>query len=388
MKKQKMIAILLVLAFMTTIVVACADQPPAATDAPAAAPAPADAPAAAPADAPAAAPADGTAAAPTAVGIHGSPDDTYYFLPFISEVEYWWPVYAGFKQAAASLGVQAHFVESPGFDAQVQLDAFEQILARNPTGILLCPIFPEIFVEPINRAIAQGVAITIFATDSPESNRLAFITSDNYFEAQFAARQLASEVGGVGQFMTLRNPGQLNHDIRVDEFIRTIEAEFPGIEIVADLPSNQDPDAAYTAVMTTAQQFPDLNGVFMPEAASGIGAGRASVELGGAIRILCVDVSEPVLDMIKAGQVWGAINPDQGTQGWWGMMLTFALANPQMFDFMNHRVGLGENPTFIPFMDNGLNIVTQENVDYYYMDAYLARLGYSSLAELLGPHIP
>jgi len=368
-KKARLIAILLTLALMTAVAAGCA-QDPAPVD-----PGPAD-------------PGPGSTGPREAVGIHGSPDDTYYMLAFMTEAEYWWPVYAGFKQAAASLGVQCYYFESLAYDPQVQLDAFEQILSRNPTGILLCPIFPEIFIEPINRAIDQGVAIVVFATDSPDSNRPAFITSDNVFEAQFAARQLAASVGGRGQFMTLRNPGQLNHDIRVDKFIETINNEFPGIEIVADVPTNQDANNAYNAVMSTAQQYPGLNGVFMPEAQSGMGAARASAELNRDINILCVDVSEPVLDMIKSGEVWGAINPDQGTQGWWGMMLTFAVANPDLFNFMNHRAGMGQNPTFIPFMDNGLNIVTQDNVDYYYIDAYLARLGYNSLQELLAPHIP
>jgi len=323
-----------------------------------------------------------------AVGLHGSPDETFYMIQFLSGAEYWWPVYAGFKQAGALLGVQTTYVECPEYDAQAQLDVFEQVLARNPTGIMIAPIFPDIFVEPINRAIDQGVAVITFGTDSPESNRSAFITSDNVFEGQFAARQLAEEVGGVGKFMTLRNPGQLNHDIRVDVFRQTIEEEFPGIVLVDDVPTNMDVEAAYNAVMTVAAMHPDLNGVFMPDAQNGMGAARASVELGGNIRVLCVDTSETVLDMIQAGEIWGTLNPDQGMQGFWGMMLLFVSANPDLIEPMNHRKSFGLNPVFIPFMDNGLNVVTAENAAYFYIDAYIERLGYNSLAELLAPHVP
>lgn len=356
--KTKLFAILLVLALLTAIAAGCG-QP--------------------------------TTSAPPSeevTGFRGTPDQSYYMIQFVTGVEYWFPVYAMFKHAAMQLGVQAHYVETIEYDAQRQLDVFEQILAMNPTGILFCPINPDIFVEPINRAIAQGVAIVTYATDSPDSNRHAFITSDNVFEGQFAARKLAEEIGYSGKLMTLCNPGQLNHDIRVEVFIKTIEDEFPNIELVANLPSNQDVEVAYTHVMTVAQMHPDLAGVFMPEANSGMGAARASQELGGKIRVLCTDVNDAILDMIKAGQIWGAINPDQGMQGYWGMLLTFVSANPQLIEPMNHRKAFGENPLFIPFMDNGLNIVTAETADYYYIDNYLKVLGVGSVDELLSSYIP
>ena len=323
-----------------------------------------------------------------AIGIHGSPDESYYMINFVSGVEYWFPVYAMFKQAGKQLGVQTYYTACPEYDAGRQVDVFEQTLAKNPTGIFLSPITAEAFKDPIDKAVASGVAVVTFASDSPDSARNAYITSDNVREGQFAARQMAADMGGTGIIMTLRNPGQSNHDIRVDTFRATIEAEFPGIQLVDDVPTNQDVEAAYTAVMTVSQKYPDLGGVFMPEASSGMGAARASKELGGNIRVLCVDVNETILDMIKAGDIWGAINPDQGMQGYWGMLLTFVAAHPELVDPMTHKKANGENPTFIPFMDNGLNIVTQDNADYYYVDKYAESLGYSSIDEMLSPHIP
>ncbi len=311
----------------------------------------------------------------------GAPDEVYHMLVFVTGVEYWIPVYEMFKECGKQLGVKTVYSGTPEYDINKELTVFEQVVATNPTGIYLCPMQPDPFIEPINRAIESGIAITTFATDSPKSNRQIFITSDNVREGTYAANRLAEEIGGKGKLAVLRNPGQLNHDIRCDTFIKTIEENWPDIQIVGDVASNQDPEKAYQAVLTMAQKDPDLGGVFMPEANSGMGAAQAADELGGKIKVLCCDVNKQILDMIKAGQIWGAINPNQGMQGYFGMLTLFVTAHPELVDPMNEDKAMGKNPVTLPFVDNGLSIVTAENVDYYYLDKYLERRGSKGVAE-------
>lgn len=311
----------------------------------------------------------------------GSPDEVYHMLVFVTGVEYWIPVYEMFKECGKQLGVKTVYSGTPEYDINKELTVFEQVVATNPTGIYLCPMQPDPFIEPINRAIDSGIAITTFATDSPKSNRQIFITSDNIREGTYAANRLAEEIGGKGKLAVLRNPGQLNHDIRCDTFIKTIKENWPDIKIVGDVASNQDPEKAYQAVLTMAQKDADLGGVFMPEANSGMGAAQAAEELGGKIKVLCCDVNKQILDMIKAGKIWGAINPNQGMQGYFGMLTLYVTAHPDLVDPMNEDKAMGKNPVTLPFIDNGLSIVTAENVDYYYLDKYLERRGSKGVEE-------
>ncbi len=320
-------------------------------------------------------------AAETKSAFMGAPGETYHMLVFVTGVEYWIPVYEMFKECGKQLGVKTVYSGTPEYDINKQLTVFEQVIATNPTGIYLCPMQPDPFIEPINRAIDQGIAVTTFATDSPKSNRQIFITSDNVREGTYAATRLAEEIGGKGKLAVLRNPGQLNHDIRVDTFIKTIKENYPDITIVGDAASNQDPEKAYQAVLTMAQKDPDLGGVFMPEANSGMGAAQAAKELGGTIKVLCCDVNKQILDMIKAGEIWGAINPNQGMQGYFGMLTLFVTAHPELVDPMNEDKAMGKNPVTLPFVDNNLSIVTKENVDYYYLDKYLERRGSKGVEE-------
>ncbi len=365
---KKVLALMLAL-MLTLSLVACAS-----TEAPAAE-----------GDAPAA---EGDAPAAAGTGIYGSADETYYMNVPVSGVEYWFPVYAAFKEAGNMLGVNTVYGGTTEYDANLQVEAFNQMLAQNPTGIMVHPINAEPFLEPINRAVESGVAVITFASDSPDSLRSAYITSDNVQEGTAAARAIGDALGGEGGVMTCVNPGQTNHDIRTSTFKAVIEAEYPNMEFLIEAPTNQDPDAAYEAVMTEGQRSPHLAGIFTPEASSAIGAAQAAKELGTGILVMCADVNETVLDMLKTGDMFGAINPDQGNQGFWGMMLLFMSAHPEMVNFMSYKEDAGMNPISIPFMDNGLDIVNAENADSYYIGNYVEKCGYSSLDEMLAPGGP
>ena len=122
------------------------------------------------------------------------------------------------KEAANALGVQAYYMGTPEWDSSAQADVFNQIMALDPTGILLHPTDGDAFVDPINSAIADDVQVVTFAADSPDSNRTAYVTSDNNKEGSTAAKEVAEEIGGEGSILVMRNPGQTNHETR-DSFL-------------------------------------------------------------------------------------------------------------------------------------------------------------------------
>ena len=130
-------------------------------------------------------------AAPAAVGLHGKSSDVYVMNVMVSGVEYWFPVYEMMKQLGRELGVKTRYSGTPEYDVNKQLASFEQELARKPAGILLHPMNPDPFIEPINRAVAMGIPVVTFAADSPNSKRSSFITSDNDREGSQAADAIA-----------------------------------------------------------------------------------------------------------------------------------------------------------------------------------------------------
>lgn len=309
------------------------------------------------------------------------PGEKYVMNVMVSGVEYWFPVYEMFKQAGKQLGCETAYTGTPEYDVNKQIASFDQALAQNPAGILVHPMNSDPFIEPINRAIGQGTAVVTFAADSPLSKRISFITSDNIREGTYAADAIATKLGGKGEYAVLENPGQDNHDKRVTAFIDRMKAKWPDMKLVGRAASNQDPTKAYQGLMSIVQANPNLAAVFMPEANSAIGAAQANKESGGTILVMCADVNANILDMIKAGEVFGSINPNQGMQGYMGFMLLWLAKHPELIDPMNDAKRAGFNPMSIPFVDNGLSIVTAENADDFFWDKYLKRRGTKGIEE-------
>jgi len=309
------------------------------------------------------------------------PGEKYVMNVMVSGVEYWFPVYEMFKQAGRQMGCETAYTGTPEYDVNKQIATFDQALAQKPTGILVHPMNSDPFIEPINRAVEQGVAVVTFAADSPNSKRVSYITSDNIAEGTYAADAIAKSLGGKGEYAVLENPGQDNHDKRITAFNARMAAKWPDMKLVGRAASNQDPTKAYQAVLSLAQANPNLAAVFMPEANSAIGAAQAAKEAGGKIKVMNADVNANILDMIKAGQIYGAVNPNQGMQGYMGFMLLWLAAHPDLIDPMNDAKRAGANGMKVPFVDNGFSIVTAENADDFYWDKYLKRRGTKGIEE-------
>lgn len=311
----------------------------------------------------------------------GSEDETYYMVVMVSGAEYWAPVYEMFKEAGKQLGVKTAYAGTPEYDVNKEIAVFNQVLAKKPAGIFVHPMNPDAFVEPINRAVEMGIPVVTFAADSPNSKRQAYITSDNVKEGYFAADTICEEIGGKGEVAVLENPGQDNHDLRVKSFIERVETNWKDVKVVGRAASNQDANKAYNSVLTMAQANPELKAIFMPEATSAMGAAQAAVELDTGIKVVCCDVNAKVLDMIKAGEIWGSLNPNQGMQGYFGMLSLFVAGHTDLVDPMTDYQQTGANPVSLPYIDNGLTIVTKENADFYYLDKYLERRGSKGVEE-------
>jgi ribose transport system substrate-binding protein len=299
------------------------------------------------------------------------PGETYIMNVMVSAHPYWVPVYQGFKQAAEAMGCETIFSGTPDYDITKQIASFEQDLVKQPAGILLHPMQSDPFIEPINRAIDSGVEVVTFAADSPNSERSAYITSDNVTEAKFAADEIVKQIGDSAEYAVLENPGQSNHDLRVTALIDYMKEHYPNMTLVGRQATNQDSNAAYRATASILQANPNLGALWIPEAGSAEGAVAAVLEAKADVLIMHADITPTTLEHIKAGNIHMSLNPNQGVQGFMGFVATFMAAHSEMFDPFNDYKVSGYNPMQIPFIDNGFAVITKDNADAFDLNAYM-----------------
>ncbi len=295
----------------------------------------------------------------------GSKLDSYFICVFRKDTYYWEGVYKGFKAAGDQLGVRTVFEGCNEYEENAQLRVFEQIVAKRPKGIALSPINPEIFKEAIDKAVAAGIKVVCFASDSPNSKRSTLITSDNIKEATAAADFIAEKLAGKGEIGIIERPYQSNHAKRVNAFIESISEKYPNLKVVAR--ENADGDEAKSARIAKKMidQNPNLSFIFCVAGIEGRGAGVGVKESGKPVKVFCFDADPPVIDMVKDGTIYAVIQPNAVNQGYWSMMSLYVEANGLVNPVSDWKKS-GKSP--LPsLIDNGFDVVTKENGDDFYV---------------------
>lgn len=297
--------------------------------------------------------------------LDSDPNDEYYMCTFYQGADYWKGVYQGFKQAGDALGVKTFYLGCDDGDAAKQVAVFEQIVAKKPKGIALSPTVADAFVEPINKAMEQGIAVMCFAADSPASKRITLVTSNNTSEGISAADYCAKALGEKGEIGILERPAQTNHAERIRSFEARIAEKYPNMKVVARGTAEGDQTKAAALSSAMMQAHPNLALIYCSAGMEGMGAGTAVKEAKASTKVFCFDADPAVIDMVKDGTILACIHPNTVNQGFWSMM-ALIVYNKGLINPISDWKAAGKSPLF-PYMDNGLDIVTKDNGDYFYV---------------------
>jgi ribose transport system substrate-binding protein len=302
----------------------------------------------------------------------GSEDEVYYMVTFLSGADFWKGCYLGMQEAAELYGVKTVYAGAPEYDITKAVTVFEQVVAQKPTGIALTCMNPEPFIEPINKAIEQGIKVVTFDTDSPDSNAPTFVSTDNVDAGRVAARYLAKAMGEKGKVAVVVRPAQLNVWVRYLGFKEEVEAKFPDMEIVQVIEGQGDETQAASDVAAMLQAKPDINAIFVTSGIEAIGAATAVREAGKDIRILAFDTPAALLDMISNGEVWATAVQNTYLMGYFAMVSLFHLEH----SLPNPLTDWQENPSahpLPPFINTGVTFATKDNAQFYNLRDFTPR---------------
>jgi ribose transport system substrate-binding protein len=325
----------------------------------------------------------------------GDPEEVYYFVDFVSGVDYWVSLYEGFKDIGRQLGVKTVYTGSTKFDINDQVTIFEQVLAKKPTGVFLCPIAGEPFLDLVNQAKADGIPIALYTNGIEGMEYVAYIDHNNELDSAKAADFVGEQLGGKGEVAVFETLGQDNHEKRVFYFIKRLEDKYPGIKVVARANTQHGLETGAEAAKSILQAHPEVDFFFSVSAQSAMGA-AISIEEQKAMgttnaRIITFDCNPQVLDMLKAGQIAAAVQPDAYMFGYLGLWSLFVEKHKLMAP-MDDRSATGKYVFSLPLVYPSSIIVTKENADYFYSNKYLKNRqskGFEESAhEMKSPDLP
>ncbi|MCU0494043.1 MAG: sugar-binding protein [Chloroflexaceae bacterium] len=239
-------------------------------------------------------------------------------------------------------------------DAVAQMQLIESVAVSGVDAIAVSCNDPTACIEPINGAVEAGIPVMTWDSDSPASKRFTFLSIDNYQAGRAAAQLLVDSMGTSGKVALLTGvPGAWNLEERMRGFREAI-ADYPNIEIVALVPTNEDINLGVQRVEETMQKHPDLNGWFF------VGLWPLFAERGSmplweeattrrGLKTVSFDTLPLQLDLLHDGYLAGLVG-----QKYWGWG---ADSVQILYDYLIN------DKRFPSFIDSGMDIVTARNVD-------------------------
>jgi ribose transport system substrate-binding protein len=194
--------------------------------------------------------------------------------------EFWQSVHAGASQAAQELGnVEIIWQGPPREDDRTdQIKLVQNAVASGVDGIVLAPLDARALVEPVEQAIAKGIAVVIIDSALESDKISSFVATDNYHGGVLAAQRLGQLLKGEGKIILLRYAvGSASTDEREKGFTETMRAEFPKVTYLSDDQyAGATSDLAQQKAQNLLTKFRgQFDGVFCPNESSAVGMLRA-----------------------------------------------------------------------------------------------------------------
>jgi ribose transport system substrate-binding protein len=229
-------------------------------------------------------------------------------------------VHAGVKRAAAEAKVD-YLWNGPQeeTDHNRQIEIVDSMVNSRVTAIAISATDHRALKAPVERAMAQGIPVSVFDSGVDVEGYVTFVATDNRQAGVDAARRIAALIGGRGKVgMVMHKPGGASTGLREEGFEETLAREFPNIAIAARQYSMSDHAKARAAAENMLTGHPDLAALFASSEASSLGAIRALQSRGqnGKVRLITFDTSSTHIEALENGTTDVMMVQDSGRIGY------------------------------------------------------------------------
>lgn len=196
-------------------------------------------------------------------GAAASGTRTYFINPKSIGPAYWAAAEKGAKQAAGDMGVEVVFNAPTEADSSKQINMIQDMLTRKVSGIGVSPNDAKAVGPVFKKAADQDVKIVTWDSDAPDTDRQYYVAPATDEEVgELLAKTIGEEMGGKGQvaFM-VAGLGSQNQIAKSDAAKAYFAANYPDIELVTTVSSDDDQQKAYANAQNLIQTYPDLKGI-------------------------------------------------------------------------------------------------------------------------------
>jgi ribose transport system substrate-binding protein len=285
--------------------------------------------------------------------------EVYGMVVFLKGSEFFNWCYAGFQDAAATVGATTELQGPADWDASAEAKAVEQLIAKKVRGIAVTAGDADTLVGAINAAMAAKIPTLTFDSDSPKSNRLLFVGTDHFNAGYQAGKALGAKLGDTARVGISMIPGLDSINGRIAGFKAGLAEVAPGASVVTQVNDEGDINKAETVITAMLQANPEINAIFCAHGNPGTGAVKATINVGRStgdnkVNVCAFALDVPILEMVENDELFATVAQNPYLMGVESFLQLYAAAHPTQFDNPKFP-GLGNVPT--SNLDTGVNII-------------------------------
>jgi ribose transport system substrate-binding protein len=262
----------------------------------------------------------------------------------------------GAKAAADKLGVQYQWVVPQNTQGSTQVRILEDLISKKVDGIAISVNEPKSVEAAIKKAVASGIKVVTFDSDSANSGRSMYIGTINSAAGETMGESMAKAIDGEGEVAILTGQlGAANLNERITGIKKSL-SKYPKIKVVATEGTEDDLAKAVSTTESLFRGHPALKGIFGVSQVGGPAVSKvmATKEFGskkGAVKVFAFDDLPDTVKGVKEGYIQGIMVQRPVTMG--------KLAVEHLFDQITGKEPAPKD------VDTGVNVVTSQNLGSY-----------------------
>ncbi len=262
----------------------------------------------------------------------------------------------GASAAATADGVQYQWVVPQNTQGSTQVKILEDLMSKKVDGIAISVNEPKSVESIIKRAVASGIKVVTFDSDSAKSGRSMYIGTSNGAAGETMGESMAKAVGGRGEVAIVTGQlGAANLNERITG-IKQALAKYPDIKLVATEGTEDDLARAVSVVEALFRGHPNLKGIFGVSQVGGPSVAKvmATKEFGskkGTVKVFAFDDLPDTVKGVREGYIQGIMVQRPVTMG--KLAVDHLVAQIQGKETTGHDI------------DTGVTVVDASNLDGY-----------------------
>jgi ribose transport system substrate-binding protein len=262
----------------------------------------------------------------------------------------------GAKEAAAKLGVNYQWVVPQNTQGSTQVRILEDLISKKVDGIAISVNEPKSVEAAIKKAVANGIKVVTFDSDSAKSGRSMYIGTINSAAGETMGESMAKAIGGEGEVAIVTGQlGAANLNERITGIKKSL-SKYPKIKVVATEGTEDDLAKAVSTTESLFRGHPALKGIFGVSQVGGPAVSKvmATKEFSskkGAVKVFAFDDLPDTVKGVKEGYIQGIMVQRPVTMG-----------RLSVEHLVNQITGKETAPKDV---DTGVNVVTIDNLGSY-----------------------